>query len=194
MKRNYNIKRHVQSNICARITYRLICTMLVVAGLFGAYYAFGVLEHYQGYLHRKSEATAYVTKLEVNGDPGYRNMHSCRAYYKFETPDHRNYEGVSMWLLPPDKADCGLKVGESVSVRYSAKHPTNNNVGDNTRDRNMLAYVSVSLMLLSAISLGIGAVGLMAIHRAVRQFDTEDAESSAVDKPKKRVVRRKSNK
>lgn len=193
MKRNYNIKRHVQSNICARITYRLICMMLVVAGVVGAYCAFGALEHFQNYSTRKSETTAYITKLEVKDDPSYRSMHSCRAYYKFEAANRRNYEGVSMWLLPPDKADCGLKVNESVPVRYNAKHPDNNNVGDNTHDRNVLAYISLSLMLLSAISFGVGAIGLIAIHRAVKQFDAEETELPT-DKSKKRTTKRKSDK
>ena len=68
MNKKSAIRRHVQTNIVARIIYRLICIALIVAGIFGLFMSFSASEQSYRYTLRDETTTATVTKKTKETD------------------------------------------------------------------------------------------------------------------------------
>lgn len=180
MSKKSTIRRHVQTSVVARIIYRLICLALIVAGAFGLFMAFSAGDVYTAYTHRDSTATATVTKQTKSTDKyGYDD---CTIEYKFAIDD-KEYSSQTSWNILPNNYSCETKVDDQISIRYEAAHPTNNSYGDNEKTEALWLTSTIVMVILSVIPLGVGFVGLVAIHKALRAEDAlEEAEAALARK------------
>ena len=186
MSKKSAIRRHVQTSIVARIIYRLICIILIVAGCFGLFMSFSASEQAYRYPRRDKITTAIVTKKTKEADKyGYDN---CLVSYKF-TVDGQDYatEGVL-----PNNYSCNAEVDKEITIRYQADNPANNAYGDNEQAVAMWTIIAVVLAILGIIPLGVGFVGLVAIHKALREEHDWQEQSQRRSEARKR--RRNENK
>lgn len=184
MSKKSAIRRHVQTNIFARIIYRLICIVLIAVGVFGLFMSFGASERSYLYSQRDRTTTATVTKQTSETDEyGYE---MCSITYNFELDGNTySYESVQ-----PDNYNCQVQPNDRIEIRYQANHPANNAYGDNKQDEAMWTIVAVALTILGIIPLGIGFVGLVAIHKALQTEETELAEQAEARNRKRNYRRR----
>lgn len=183
MNKKSAIRRHVQTNIVARIIYRLICIVLIAAGIFGLFMSFGASEQSYRYTLRDTTAEATVTKKTKETDEyGYD---TCLVTYSFEV-DGTKYssEGVL-----PNNYSCSVSEGKPITIRYQASQPLNNSFGDNKQAESIWTILAVSLAILGIIPLGVGFVGLIAIHKAMKAED--EVEEAAEARARKRAYRRR---
>lgn len=183
MSKKSVIRRHVQTNIVARIIYRLICVVLIIAGAFGLFMSFSASEQSYRYTLRNETATATVTKKTKETDEyGYD---TCLVAYSF-TVDDTEYssEGVL-----PNNYSCKVDEGDPITIRYQSDQPLNNAYGDNKQAESVWTIIAVALAILGIIPLGVGFVGLIAIHKAMKAED--EIEEAAEIRARKRAYRRR---
>lgn len=189
MSKKSAIKRHVQTSIVARVVYRIICLVLIVAGLFGLNLAYDTGSVHNAYNRRNDKATATVTKWTKETDKyGHED---CAIEYKFKVNGEEYTSNVVTNAIPTNY-NCDLHQGDEITVRYEAARPTNNSYGDSERIQSLWLTSTVVLTILSIIPLGVGFVGLVAIHKALKAEDAlEEAEAAVA---RKRVYRRQTKK
>lgn len=183
MSKKSAIRRHVQTNIVARIIYRLICVVLIIAGVFGLFMSFSASEQSYRYTLRNETATATVTKKTKETDEyGYD---TCLVTYSF-TVDDAEYssEGVL-----PNNYSCKVDEGDPITIRYQSDQPLNNAYGDNKQAESVWTIIAIALVILGIIPLGVGFVGLIAIHKAMKAED--EIEEAAEIRARKRAYRRR---
>ncbi len=185
MSKKSAIRHHVRTNPVARVVYRIICIILVIFGIFGLAVAFRASEYAIRYPLRDSEATAKVTGQTKTTDK--YNYESCLINYEF-TVDGKKYssEGVQ-----PNNYSCHVEPGDKITIRYQASNPSNNTYGDSEDDESLRAVVATSLTFASIIPLGIGFVGLVAIHKAMKEEgELVEEEEAAQAKARRAAARR----
>ena len=187
MSKKSAIRHHVRTNPVVRVVYRIICIILVIFGIFGLAVAFRASEYAIRYPLRDSEATAKVTGQTKTTDK--YNYESCLINYEF-TVDGKKYssEGVQ-----PNNYSCHVEPGDEITIRYQASNPSNNTYGDSEDDESLRAVVATSLTFASIIPLGIGFVGLIAIHKAMKEEDevVEEEEEAAEAKARRAAAARR---
>ena len=189
MNRKSAIKKHVQTSLVARIIYRAICILLIAVSIVGIYFTATISEEYGSLRRRDKTITATITNRSKTTDQyGYDN---CAIGYKF-TLDGRDYASTTGFMTQRSNYNCHVSDGQKVTVRYQHGNPTNNAYGDNEQDAQILLLLAVGLAALSVIPLGIGFVGLVAIHKAMQAEDeVEEAELAVA---KRRTNRRRAKK
>ena len=185
MSKKSAIRHHVRTNPVARVFYRIICIILVIFGIFGLAVAFRASEYAIRYPLRDSEATAKVTGQTKTTDK--YNYESCLINYEF-TVDSKKYssEGVQ-----PNNYSCHVEPGDEITIRYQASNPSNNTYGDSEDDESLRAVVATSLTFASIIPLGIGFVGLVAIHKAMKEEGELVEEEEATEAKARRAAARR---
>lgn len=174
MSKKSTIKQHVQTSVAARVVYRIICSILMVAGLTGLVitYILGG-DRYTAYTKRDQTAEAVVTKVNRTNDDDYDGYIACDLEYEFVINGHR-YTNVHGWERTPLRANCPIGAGETITIRYQKNYPDNNSYGDNSLARSILLGYTIGMGLLSIIPLGVGFVGLVAIHKAMHPVDDSE--------------------
>lgn len=183
MSKRSAIRNHVRTNLGARIVYRIICIALIALGIFGLCAAFVAGEYAIQYSLRDSETTATVTDKTSSTDKyGYE---TCDIKYTFTVNDKQ----FTTESVLSSNYNCQVDPDQQITIRYQANNPGNNAYGDNEDDENMRTVIATSLTLASMIPLGIGFVGLVAIHKAMQAED--EAEELAEAKARRRTYRRR---
>lgn len=166
MSKKSTIKQHVQTSIVARIIYRIICIALICIGLIGLFFTYSTFDKYTAYTKRTQTTTATVTNVSRQTDQDY-DYQMCGVSYKFKINDHE-YTSDSSWETLPLGRNCQLSNNDKITVRYESTRPQNNAYGDNSLAREVNLYASIALVILSVAPLGVGFVGLVAIHKALK--------------------------
>lgn len=167
MKHHSAFHRHIRTNIVARIIYRLICLAMLAFGILGSYVAIEQLTQIGRYLSRDSVATAKVKNTREVHDSQYSEIKLCKISYEF-TIDGKRYDNKLTANQIINTGNCTLSVGDQIKIRYEKARPTNTAYGDNTLERNREVELTIASVFISALLLGIGFIGLVAIHKALR--------------------------
>lgn len=183
MSKKAAIKRHVQSNIVARVIYRIICVGLIGVGLFGLFIAFIASEQVYRYDRRDEEAIAKVTsQVKETDEYGFE---TCRLKYKF-TIDGQEYSSQG---VIENNYNCQVAQGDEITIRYQEDSPSNNAYGDNEQDKDLWFIGASVVTFISILPLGFGFIGLLAIHKAIKAED--EVEETKAERARRRAYRRK---
>lgn len=203
--RKKKLQQHVRTSIVARTIYRIICVTLVVVGVFGLYQALTIADNYVAYTKRTAATKATIRGVRRTTDR-YGNE-SCRVKYDFKLGD-KEYSSKTGWQPAINYAGCYIKTADETAgqsqpgkyrevsqvkqatIRYDKLNPANNSYGDNQKDEEWLLFIAVTTAIISALPLGIGFVGLVAIHRALEiEEDALEEDQRAARKSKAKSER-----
>lgn len=177
MKHRSALHKHIQTNIVARIIYRIVCLILLTIGVAGSYVSIEQLQFTKKYLQRNSTAVATVRTVSQTADPLYPESDICRISYIFKV-DNQKYISSSTNSLVASMKNCHLRPGDEIKVRYAEDDPTNNAYGDTTLERNQSLALGILATATSAIALGIGFIGLVAIHKAMASEQSSEVRTT----------------
>lgn len=171
-KRESSMRRHVRTNVVARIIYRIVCLALIIGGIGGLFMTTSAADYYHYYGKRTEKAVAEVTDIHNHNDPEYDDVQYCDIDYKFKV-NNKEYTSKTSWELLPTQANCTLSKDSQITIRYQKGNPTNNAYGDNSQDKTLALMMVIALAIVGIVPLGIGFVGLIAIHKALKEEDDE---------------------
>lgn len=182
------MRQHVRTSLVARIIYRIICIALLLAGVIGMIFTFSAGDKYHAYTKRSSTTIATITKITRDVDSEYEYS-TCAIEYEF-TLGGKKYTSKTSWETLPTNSNCQLHVGDRVKVRYENNEPANNAYGDNRLSKELNLIATVVIAIGSILPLGFGFIGLVAIHKAMKQEDSvEDGTQPATDE-QMRLIRK----
>lgn len=166
------IKKKLNSNLPARIIFRIVCGALIIAGLLLSYMGLRVVQRYQAYTARNSEATATIQRIEkATGNYAHK---TCKISYDFKLADRgaglqENYSSETSPERIATGASCYLYNGQRITISYDKNNPENNAFNDNAFSQTAILAVATSLLGNGMLALGMGWVGLKALKRSLRE-------------------------
>lgn len=178
MSKRASISHHVRTSIVARVIFRLICLILIAVGLFGLFLTFLASETALQYNRRTDLGIAKV--VEKNKEVDDFNYPACTLKYDFVI-DENTYTSES---TIPRNYNCNVNVGEDIEIRYQADYPENNSYGDSEFGYTILNVATIAITVISIFPLGIGFIGLIAIHKALK------TENKQIEEDNRRLARR----
>lgn len=182
------MKQHVRTSLVARIIYRIFCIALLCAGLVGMVFTFNAGDKYHAYTRRINTTTAIITKWTRDIDSEY-DYSTCAIEYEFKL-NGKKYTSKTSWETLPTNSKCQLHVGDRIKIRYEEANPANNAYGDNRLSKDLNLAATVIIAVGSILPLGVGFIGLLAIHKAMKQEDdVEDGTLPATDE-QMRLIRK----
>ncbi len=177
--RESRFHRHVRTSLAARIVYRVICLALIFFGVWGLFMASAASDHYRDYKGRNAKTVGEVTAITSEKDARYNDVEYCYVDYKFSVRN-KEYTSKTAWRLLPTQMNCQLSKDATITIRYQKDNPANNSYNDNSQDREVAMLLAIGYALIGLVPLGIGFIGLVAIHKAVKselQGEEEDEEA-----------------
>ena len=177
--RTQRFNKYVRTNIVARLVYRFVCLALIAVGMAGVILMMSYIDRYNSYTKRTSSGNAKVVSVDRHSDSHYE-YDLCNVSYEFKVGDKKysSYRSLEKW---PKHDKCYFNSGDTIRINYEKDDPANNAYGDNSLDKDIVLSLAVAFTLIGLVPLGCGFIGLVAIHKAVREesmnFDGEQPAS-----------------